>query len=155
MAMSSTGVVPLEEVDEVEVESIPLVDELLVELVELSPVVCGTVVGVGVPNPDVSAELALQAHASARTGRKGRGPGRIDRKDNASSLWHLLPATFRASPVGREQHRSLRIGCSLPEFLKGDEPPPRVGEVLGRQPPAVHLPVDAVVQALERGLVQP
>lgn len=61
---------------EVDVES-PDVEELLLEPVELPPVVCGSVVGEGVPNPDVSSWLALQAHARAKTGRSGLCRGRI------------------------------------------------------------------------------
>lgn len=75
--MSSTRVVLLAAVDEVDIESSPLVDVLdPVELL-LSPVVCGTVVGAGVPNPDVSSRLPLQAHSRASAGSRGRCRGGI------------------------------------------------------------------------------
>ena len=72
IAMSSTRVVLLEDVDiDVDVESAPLVDELLVDPVELSPVVSkGRLVGAGVPNPDASGSTRLQAHASISAGSR-------------------------------------------------------------------------------------
>jgi hypothetical protein len=71
--MSSNRVVPLEVVDDDEVDSASPVDELPVEPVELSPVVfAGTVVGVGDPNPDASAWPPLQAQSSASARGRGR-----------------------------------------------------------------------------------
>lgn len=75
--MSSTRVVLLAAVDEVDVESSPLVEVLDPVELPLSPVVCGTVVGAGVPNPDVSSWLPLQAHSRASAGSSGRCRGGI------------------------------------------------------------------------------
>src|SRR5690606_8660969 len=73
IAMSSTGGVLPEGVDDDEGDSAPPVDELPVEAVELSPVVfAGTVVGDGVPRPDASAWPPLLAQTSTSAGSKGR-----------------------------------------------------------------------------------